>query len=220
MTITYLGHSSFKLKGKKGTLVTDPYHEYVGFKMPTTSADIITISHDHKDHNAFEQITGTARRKKPFIIKEAGEYEVGGISVFGVPTYHDDQKGSLRGPNLVFTSLIDHVSVCHLGDLGHELTPTQLEAIGSIDVLLIPVGGVYTIDPKLATKLIHTLEPAYAVPMHYRTDKHDKKVFGDLATVDDFIKEYGAEPQILGKLDLDKNNLPEETELVVLTPLV
>ena len=218
MTISYLGHSSFKLKGKKGTLVTDPYHEYVGFKFPGTGADIVTVSHDHKDHNAVELVTGTARRKNPFVINEAGEYEVGGISVFGTLTYHDDQQGSLRGRNLVFTSLVDHVSVCHLGDLGHDLTPAQIEAIGSVDVLLVPVGGVYTIDPKLATKIIHTLEPAYAVPMHYRTPAHDAKVFGELATLADFIKEYGAEPQVLPKLELDKTRLPEETELVVLTP--
>ena len=218
MTITYLGHSSFKLKGKKGTVVSDPYHEYVGFKMPGISADIVTISHDHKDHNAFEQILGTSRRKKSFLIQEAGEYEVGGISVFGTPAYHDDQKGSLRGQNIIFTILIDHVSVCHLGDLGHELTPSQIESIGNVDVLLIPVGGVYTIGPKQAAKLIHTLEPAYAVPMHYRTEKHEPKVFGELATLDDFLKEYGAEPRALAKLEVDKSRLPEETELVVLTP--
>ena len=219
MTITYLGHSSFKLKGKKGTVVTDPYHEYVGFRMPSTSADIVTVSHDHQDHNAIEQISGTARRKNPFIINQAGEYEVGGISVFGVPSYHDDKQGSLRGNNIIFTTLIDHVSVCHLGDLGHDLTPALIEAIGSVDVLLIPVGGVYTIDPKLATKIIHTLEPAYAIPMHYRTPEHDNKVFGELATLEEFIKEYGAEPQILSKLEVDKLRLPEETELISLTPL-
>ena len=136
-----------------------------------------------------------------------------------MPTYHDASQGSERGSNIVFTTLIDHVSVCHLGDLGHDLTSTQLEAIGSVDVLLIPVGGVFTIDAKLASKIIHTLEPAYVIPMHYRTPAHNQTVFGQLATLDDFVKEYGTEPQVLAKLELDKTRLPEETELVTLTPL-
>jgi len=220
MTITYLNHASFKLKGKRGTVVTDPYHDNVGFAFPKTSADIVTVSHDHQDHNAIENITGTARRNKPFIINQAGEYEVGGISVFGIPTYHDDVEGSLRGKNIVFTILIDHVSVCHLGDLGHDLTQVQLESIGTVDVLLIPVGGVYTIDAKLATKIIHTLEPAVVIPMHYRTAAHNEKTFGKLASLADFAKEYGAEPQILPKLELEKSRLPEETELIALTPLI
>ncbi len=220
MTITYLNHSSFKLKGKRGSLVTDPYHNNVGFEFPKTSADIVTVSHSHQDHNAVENVVGTARRKHPFIINQAGEYEVGGISVFGVSSYHDDAQGSLRGKNIIFTILIDHISVCHLGDLGHDLTPAQVEAIGSVDVLLIPVGGVYTIDAKLATKIIHTLKPAIAIPMHYRTSEHDEKTFGKLATLADFAKEYGAEPQILPKLELEKSRLPEETELIALTPLI
>lgn len=215
MDITYYGHSCFKLSGKAGTVVTDPFGEYVGLPVPKLSADVVTVSHQHPDHNASTKIGGTTRREKPFLIVESGEYEVGGISVFGVVTYHDTVQGAERGRNIVFTILIDGVSVCHLGDLGHEMTPEQLSAIGEVDVVLCPVGGVYTIDPQLAVKTINTLEPSYVIPMHYRTPAHDPKVFGDLKTLQDFLQEYGASPEPVTKLSVEKSRLPEETELVV-----
>lgn len=216
MEITYLGHSCFKLAGKSGTVVTDPFGEHVGLSLPKVSADLVTMSHQHPDHNAFEKIQGTARREKPFIITELGEYEVGGISVFGTLTYHDASQGVERGPNFVFTILIDGITVCHLGDLGHELTVDQVSNIGSVDVVLCPVGGVYTINPEQAVKVISQLEPSIVIPMHYRTPAHDTKLFGEVAPVSDFLKEYGSNPEPVPKLSLDKLKLPEETELVVL----
>lgn len=216
MEITYHGHSCFKFKGKAGTVVTDPYHEYVGFKMPSLSADVVTVSHDHKDHNQISAITGTARKPKPFIINEAGEYEVGGISVFGVVTAHDANGGVERGQNIVFTSVLDDVKVCHLGDLGHELSNDQLNQIGSVDVLIVPVGGVFTINPALAVKTIRAIEPYIVIPMHYKTDQHAGEVFGELATLGDFMKEYGADVPPVAKLTVDRNRLPEETQLVVM----
>ncbi|HYD34602.1 MAG TPA: MBL fold metallo-hydrolase [Vitreimonas sp.] len=216
MDITYLGHSSFKIAGKVGTVVTDPYNEYVGFSMPKVAADVVTISHAHPDHNEVGRITATARREKPFIISELGEYEVAGISVFGVKTFHDAHQGVERGINTVYTILIDGIRICHLGDLGHELTTDQLSEIGDVDVVLCPVGGHFTIDPVLAVKTINILEPSYAIPMHYRTDQHDDKVFSDLKTLQDFLTEYGAAPAPVAKLSVDKGKLPEETELVVL----
>lgn len=219
MIISYHGHSTFKLKGKRGTVVTDPYHEYVGFQMPSISADVVTVSHDHKDHAASELINGTARRKNPFIIHKPGEYEVGGISVFGVSAFHDASQGAERGTNIIYTVLLDDLRVCHLGDLGHELTQDHIEAIGDIDILFVPVGGVYTIDPATAVKTVRALEPAIAIPMHFKTPEHDANVFGELATVEDFIKEFGVEVSPQAKLDISKNQLPEETELVVLTAI-
>lgn len=216
MEITYYGHSCFKIKGTEGTVVTDPYNEYVGFKLPNISADVVTVSHHHNDHAQFDQVSGTARRKKPFIIDKPGEYEVGGISVFGVETFHDSHQGAERGPNIVYTIMVDNLRVCHLGDLGHELSSEQLSAIGVADVVLCPVGGVFTIDAKAAVKTIHSLEPSFAVPMHFKTDEHEEKVFGELATLADFLKEYGAEAKPESKLKIDGTKLPEETELVVL----
>jgi len=216
MDITYSGHSSFKIKASAGTVVTDPFDPYIGFSMSTASADVVTVSHDHKDHNAVAQVKGTARRTKPFIIDKPGEYEVAGISVFGVPTFHDTNQGVERGSNIVFTIVMDTIKVCHLGDLGHELTQEQISEIGAIDVLLIPVGGNVTIDPQRAVKTIHMLEPSYVVAMHYKTPEHDASVFGDMATLDDFLKAYGSEAKPVAKLTVETGRLPEETELVVL----
>lgn len=218
MIISYLGHSCFKIKGKRGTVVFDPYQASVGFSLPAISADIVTSSHDHSDHNDLSAIAGTSRRNNPFLITKPGEYEVGGISVFGVGSYHDDAKGAERGSNTIYTAYIDDVRVCHLGDLGHELTPEMIEEIGAIDVLLCPVGGVFTIDAATAVKVTRSLEPSIVIPMHYRTDQHNQDTFGELKTVDDFLKEYSVEVSPMMKLDIDKTRLPEETEVVVLEP--
>lgn len=194
----------------------DPFSEYVGFSLPSLSADIVTVSHNHPDHNASSKVGGTARRPKPFIIDAAGEYEVGGISVFGVPAFHDDTKGTERGRNNIFTVLVDGVRICHLGDLGHELTQSMIEDIGEIDVLMVPVGGVFTLDPATAVKVIRSLEPSLIIPMHFKTDMHKQDLFGELKTVADFLKEYGVEVSPVDKLELDESSLPEETEVVVL----
>ncbi len=219
MQITYLGHSAFKLKGKKGSVVMDPFG-HVGFTMPKQSADIVTVSHQHPDHNLVNDVSGTARRARPFLVTQQGEYEVGGISVFGVGTYHDDVQGAERGSNLVFTVLLDDIRICHLGDLGHELTSDQLEAIGSVDILLCPVGGHFTIDPSVAVKVIRSLEPAIVIPMHYKTDRHDSATFGQLASVADFLKTYGVDVAPQPKLEIEAGRLPEETEVVVLSETV
>lgn len=216
MHITYYGHSCFKLADTQGTVLMDPFDESVGFALPRLSADVVTVSHDHADHNAYQAIKGTARRQNPFIIKMAGEYEVQMISVFGVETWHDATEGAERGPNTVYTVYLDGIRVCHLGDLGHELTAKQREAIGDIDVLMVPVGGQYTIDAATAVKVVRTLEPAIVIPMHYQTAQHEPKVFGELSQVDAFLKAFGAETTPVAKLTLSASKLPEETEVVVL----
>lgn len=219
MEITYLGHSSFKLRGKTGTVVTDPYDPYVGFTMPTASADVVTVSHQHKDHNNVSAVSGTARRKNPFIVEKPGEYEVGGISVFGVPSFHDTNGGVERGANTIFTIMLDGLKVCHLGDLGHELSVEQRGQIGDIDVLLCPVGGAFTIDAQLAAKTIKLLEPSIAIPMHYKTKQHDEKVFGDVTDLQTFLEAYGAESKPEAKLNVETGRLPEELEIVTLASL-
>lgn len=217
MIITYHGHSCFKLKGKRGTVVTDPFDNFVGFNLPAMSADIITVSHQHKDHNAINKVKGTEAHQTPFIIDAPGEYEVGGISVFGDRLYHDNSKGAERGENIAFTILLDDLRICHLGDLGHLLTDDDIARIGMVDVLFVPVGGHFTIDPEQAVKVIRDIEPSIVVPMHYRLPEHDEKVFGDLKPLADFIKEYGADTQPEGKLIVEKERLPEEMELAILS---
>lgn len=215
MEITYLGHSSFKLKGKNGTVVTDPFGDSVGLSFPNVSADLVTVSHQHGDHNAVSKIKGTARRAEPFVIAYPGEYEVGGISVFGVQSFHDEQKGEARGVNTIFTIVMDDMRICHLGDLGHQLTSSQLDDIGVIDVLFCPVGGHFTLGAKDALSVIQQIEPAYIIPMHYKTEKH-AEMFEEVQPLESFLKEYGSQPTPQPKLMVEKLKLPEETELVVL----
>lgn len=216
MEITYFGHSCFKIKGKAGIVVCDPYQGSVGFNMSAVTADVVTSSHDHPDHNAVDRVKPTARREAPFIITAPGEYEVGGISIFGVPTFHDTSHGTERGRNTVFTIYMDHLRICHLGDLGHDLTDEQISDIGEINVLMIPVGGYSTINPETAVKIINKLDPFYVIPMHYNTDEHDQNVFGDMKTLQKFLDEYGINKEPVKSLDVDPERLPEETEVVVL----
>lgn len=210
MDISWLGHASFKIKGKTASLVTDPYGEKTGLKFPKVEADIITVSHDHYDHNAVELIEG-----KPFVINGPGEYEVKGTNVVGIPSYHDTKKGEERGKNILYNARVDGVGVVHLGDLGQdELTPGQIEALGNVDILMIPVGSIYTIDAATAAKIVAQLEPSIIIPMHY-LDKDSKMT--QLEPVDKFLKEMGKEEiQPVKKITISKDRLPEEPQVILL----
>lgn len=216
LQINYLGQSCFSLKGKEGIVITDPYDPKIGMTMPKVSADVVTVSHQHPDHNAISRVTPTVRRDKPFIIDAPGEYEVAGISVFGYPTFHDDKKGAERGPNIMYAIHLDGLVVVHLGDLGHELDEKTLEKLEKVDVLLIPVGGKFTIDAKTAVDVIREIEPSYVIPMHYKTEQHTHEMFSDLGTVEDFMKAYGVTKEPVGSFSISSSTLPEETELVVM----
>ncbi len=218
MDITYLGHSAFKLRGKIATVIADPFGSSVGFDMPKSSADMVTVSHQHEDHNAIEKVSGTARRPQPYLIQAPGEYEVNGVGVFGWQTFHDDQEGALRGKNTIYIIHLDGLKICHLGDLGHILSEAQVHQIGEIDVLLIPVGGFYTINAKQAVAVIKELQPSIVVPMHYQTPKHNKETFNQVAPVSQFLTEMGLEESIemQEKLVLTAAELPEETVVSVL----
>jgi L-ascorbate metabolism protein UlaG (beta-lactamase superfamily) len=220
MTITYYGHSAVKLKGKLGSVVMDPFDSTVGLSLPALSSDIVTVSHDHADHNAVGMVSSTSKRKRPFVINTAGEYEVGGISVFGTRLFHDQNKGEERGTSIAFTVLLDQLRVCHLGDLGHELSAEDIDNIGNVDILFCPVGGVTTIDPMQAIKVIRSLEPSIVIPIHYSTQQQTTGIFATLAPVTEFTKEYGRDVVPVKKFDIDRSGLPEETELVVLEPAV
>ena len=219
MEITYFGRSCFKLKNKCGVLVTDPFGENYGHLPSTLAADIVTVSHSHTDHNAVFRVKKV--NDEQLVINCAGEYEKKGISVFGVESWHDDQNGALRGNNLIFTILMDGISVCHVGDLGQKtLTDEQIGRIGEVDVLLCPVGGNYTIDAKAAVAVMKQLEPKYFVPMHYLMHPGEETLTegNDIATLDNFFNEYGIAPAPVSKLVVDdRAKMPEETEVVVLS---
>lgn len=212
MDISWLGHSSFRIKGKNATVVTDPFESgKIGFKFPKVEADIVTVSHDHWDHNQTELVAGS-----PKVVSDPGEYEIGGVSIFGVPTYHDNKQGAERGRNTVYVITVDNIRICHLGDLGHILSEEQVGEIGSVDILLAPVGGAYTIDPVQAGEVVSSLEPKIVVPMHYKTPESNQDIFGTLSEVGEFVKEIGLPQVKTDKLSVTFDKLPEEMQLVIL----
>lgn len=211
MEITWFGQSFFRLKGKTTTLLIDPFDpEMVGLKLPKDlSASVALTTHNHGDHNNTKVITN-----QKLIIAGPGEYEVEGVTITGTRTFHDKTGGSERGINTVYNMTVDGVNVVHLGDLGHELTEEQITEIGTVDVLLVPVGGVYTITASEAVKVVNQLEPRIVIPMHYKVD--GLKI--ELETAEPFLKEMGAESvEATPKLSITKDKLPEETTVVVLS---
>lgn len=197
-------------------MITDPFDSSVGLPISKVSADMVTVSHQHPDHNAYQKIATTVRRDKPFIVDAPGEYEVAGISVFGLPTFHDAKEGSERGNNIVFAIHLEGLVVVHLGDLGHRLDEKTLGRLEKVDILLCPVGGTYTIDSKTAVEVIQELEPSYVIPMHYKTPQHNPKMFAELETIEDFMKAYGVTKEPVSSFSASSTSLPEETELVVM----
>lgn len=213
MEIHFLGHASFKLKGKKAIVVTDPYDPtIVGLKYPKTETNIVTVSHQHADHNYIDGL-----EKKDLVITGPGEYEAFGVKIWGIATYHDKAEGKDRGKNTVFRIEMDKISVVHLGDLGHKLTDAQVDGLDGVDVLLIPVGGYYTINAEEAALVVSQLEPKIIIPMHYSKPGMNPELVKNLAAVEEFLKEMGKGgiiPQ--SKLILSKDKLPVEPTVVVL----
>ncbi len=213
MIITWQGHSCFKIQDKIGsdglTIITDPFAKQVGLKPPNCEADIVTISHDHFDHNNVSALRG-----QPFVVDRAGEYDIKGILIEGIDSYHDDKEGKERGKNIIYRFMIDDINLVHLGDLGETLSNGQLEKLSGTDILMIPVGGKYTIDAKAAVAVISQVQPRIIIPMHYQVKGLTIK---DIDGVDKFIKELGLEPTREDKLKIHKKDLPQEDmELVVL----
>ncbi len=219
MEVQYLGHSSFRLKGKEGVVVTDPYSRSVGFAFPAAKADVVTVSHQHEDHN--NVLAVKPMKEKVFRIENAGEYDVGGVTVYGFSLWHDEEEGAQRGRNIAYSIFIDDVHILHLGDLGHPLTEKQLEDFSNVDILLCPVGGEYTIDPQQAVDTIIAIEPRIVIPMHYRTSEHDEKTFGNLATLEEFLSKASKTVTAQEKLVYNATKASEEevdTVFMVLEP--
>lgn len=209
MNIKWLGHSCFMIISEAGIkIITDPYVTGGNIKYGeiTESADIVTVSHDHFDHNNVAAVNG-----KPEVVRET--VKVKGIEFEGVPSYHDEAKGQQRGKNTIFCFEVDGIRVCHLGDLGHQLGDKQIAELGRIDILLIPVGGYYTIDASVATQLCNQLKPKVIIPMHFSTDRCALPIAG----VDDFLK--GKERVIrldASEAKFKQGELPTTTQIIVL----
>jgi L-ascorbate metabolism protein UlaG (beta-lactamase superfamily) len=215
MEITYIGHSCFKIKDKTITLVIDPYDPKIGYKLPKLSSDVVLTTHDHFDHNYIEGVSDYR-----LLIDGPGEYEVGGCFIYGKEVSHDEKSGGERGKVTMYLITLDGFNILHVGDLGSELSQEDIEKIPSVDVLMIPVGGKYTIDAEKATKVISALEPSYVIPMHYKTS--DLTGIEGLTGVEEFLDEMGVENGV--KKDVDKlvinskSDVDGETQVVVLKP--
>lgn len=211
MDIYWYGQAFFKIKGKTTTVLIDPFSaEATGLKLPKDlEAQLVLSSHDHPDHNNISIVTGD-----PLVILGPGEYEKSGVSVVGVSSFHDSEKGAQRGKNTIYHLLIDGISIVHLGDLGHSLEEEQISQLDAVDILMVPVGSVYTIAAAEAAKVVADLEPKIVIPMHYKVEG----LKYNLEEVEGFLKAMGAEnitPQ--PKLSIVSSKLPEDTQVIVLS---
>lgn len=208
MDINWYGHSCFRIREQGLTVVTDPYPEELGYTRPRIRADVITVSHAHEGHSAVKGFRGGPR-----VFDAPGEYEVGGVFITGVSTFHDAKQGAVSGRNIAFLLDFDGLTVCHLGDLGHLLDQSQIEALDGVNVLMVPVGGGSSLSGAQAAEVISLIEPNVVIPMHYQTPA----VSRDIAPVTHFLKAMGLrdiEPQ--ESLRVTRASLGEEMQVVLL----
>lgn len=211
MKIKWFGQSCFMITSKNGTKVlTDPFHNMLGYKLPEVEANIVSISHNHGDHNNIEAVKGDFMH-----VNELGSFSKAGIEIKGVQTFHDKVSGAKRGKNTIYNFKIDGINVCHCGDLGHTLDSNLVKEIGNVDILLIPVGGRATIDAIDAVNVMKQLKPKVVIPMHYRTKAFG--IFGFLfAKVDKFISTSGLKVREYDVLELNQENINDYSGIVVL----
>jgi len=211
MKLKWLGHSAFVITSDTGIkIITDPYatDDRLSYGEIKESADIVTVSHDHSDHNNVSAVRGN-----PEIVR--GTTEIKGIKFRGIPTYHDEAKGQQRGKNTIFCFEVDGTKVCHLGDLGHTLGDKQIAELGEVDILLIPVGGFYTINATTASQICDQLKPRVIIPMHYKTNKCGLPISG----VDEFLQGKKNVSRLdASEVELKSGKLPADTQIIVLQP--
>lgn len=216
MVIRWLGHASFLIISSNGTkIITDPYEPgafggSIGHKPIEIAPDIVTVSHHHADHGYVEGLPNHFT-----VISKPGTVTIKGVEFRGIAAYHDTSQGAQRGANLIVVMNVDGVRVCHLGDLGHELPPHQIEQIGHVDVLLIPIGGTFTIDASQAHRVIERINPKIAIPMHYKTNKITLPIAG----LEDFVaREEAVRHAQSSEIELTKDSLPSQLEIIILSP--
>jgi L-ascorbate metabolism protein UlaG (beta-lactamase superfamily) len=211
--IKWLGHASFLITSEKGTrIITDPYNvggpiKYGAIK---ETADVVTVSHEHSDHNNVASIGG-----KPQVFKGGPPIIVKDVKLTSIPTYHDENKGRDRGPNLIICMEMDGLRLCHLGDLGHPLSAQEITLVGKVDILLIPVGGFFTVTPAVASDVAARLRPKAVIPMHYKNEKCGYPIAG----VDEFLKNKENVNRINGsEVEFKADKLPNAIQVIVLQP--
>jgi L-ascorbate metabolism protein UlaG (beta-lactamase superfamily) len=213
MKVKWLGHASFLVSSDSGTkIITDPYPQGSGLSYAPIkdAADIVTVSHDHYDHNNVSSVPG-----KPEVTTGSGTKNVKGIQLRGIATHHDESQGKERGANTIFCFSVDGIKLCHLGDLGHRLSKEQIDEVGDVDILFIPIGGVFTIDAKMASHVIDDLKPKVAIPMHCKTSKCN----WPLNTIEDFMAgKKNVKNMNSSEIEFKTGKLPQTTEIIVLEP--
>lgn len=215
MNIQYYGHSCFKITTKPAgrgqddvVIFMDPFSKEIGLRPPQGQANLVLVSHDHADHNNVGVLKGD-----PKVLDIPGEYSVLGVNIIGINSFHDNENGKERGRNTIFVLESEEIRICHLGDLGTDLTEKQLEEINGVNILMIPIGGKYTIDGEKAADIIKKIEPNLVIPMHY-------KIKGSTVDIDDekkFCSEMGNCPKdAVSKISLKKKDLEEKSMEIIL----
>lgn len=208
MKIKYFGHACFLITASNGLkILTDPYDDSIGYKIGKISADIVTTSHSHFDHSYLRRLVGNYQ-----VIKTDGTHNGKGISFEGISTFHDRTQGKERGSNIIFLFEVDGIKICHLGDLGHILTSSQVVGINGVDILLLPVGGTFTINAREATEVILQILPRVVIPMHYKTKELNFSIDG----VDRFLEGKEKVKKVSSEMEIKRENLPEITEIWVM----
>jgi L-ascorbate metabolism protein UlaG (beta-lactamase superfamily) len=209
MKIQWLGHACFLITSAEGVRVlTDPFDESVGYPLPQVEADIVTISHHHFDHNHTAPVQGSYE-----VFDQPGRYTSRGVEILGVATFHDKEQGQKRGKNTMFKLTIDGIHLLHCGDLGHDLSAEQAAEISPVDVVLVPVGGTYTIDGQEARRLVEQLQPSVTIPMHFKTPVMDFPI----TSVDPFLSEAGGgRRQGSTEIELTRESLRQNAGVIVL----
>ena len=213
MKVRWLGHACFLVTSGDGVrVITDPYAVDGGISHApvTEAADVVLVSHDHFDHSDVSTLQG-----RPEVVRGSRTRTVKGIPITGVVTYHDSSQGGDRGTNTVFCFTVDDIKLCHLGDLGHVLSEEQVEEIGPVDILLVPVGGFYTIGPSEASQICDQLKPKVVIPMHFRTPR----CAFPIADAEEFLEGKENVRRVAGsEVEVERGTLPAVTEFVLLQP--
>ncbi|NLV22643.1 MAG: MBL fold metallo-hydrolase [Syntrophomonadaceae bacterium] len=210
MLIKWFGHASFQIDTSAGTIITDPFNDELGYPMFPRRADVVTVSHQHWDHNTVENVSGS-----PQVFSAPGFYQLEGMSIQGFPTFHDQKSGQERGGNTVFKISTEEINLLHLGDLGHILSQETAIEIGVVDILLLPVGGNFTVDADAAYEIVGLLRPRIVIPMHFQTPHLSFR----LAPVEEFTGKYEKVLK-LPSLEISSQDLPNETQIIVLDYLM
>lgn len=212
MTISWFGQACFRIESKDLRILIDPFSSKIGLRAPRINDQIVLVTHDHDDHNNVESVG-----PESFVVRGPGEYEKSGVQIVGVSSFHDTTQGSERGLNTIYVIRTEGITLCHLGDLGqHELTSEQIEIIGGVDILFVPVGGTYTIDGKEAVSIVKQIDPKIIIPMHYKVPGLSIK---ELEGPQMFLKEVGIKPEEVEVFKIQAKALPQEEMKLVMFKL-